>query len=122
MSREDAQSLSLPTGARSENVARTTVSERMLFSALRRIQRGELVLRYGDQEHRFGPGGSESLRAEVHVHDRALFSRLLTNGTIVPRSRTRMGSGTLPTSRQWFAYSCRIERCSTEWMAESLVS
>ena len=96
MNRENAPSLSIPTGSKSENLTRTTIPERVLFSALARMHRGELIIRYGDQEHRFGPGGVDALRAEIHVHDRSLFSRLLTGGTIGAAESYRDGEWETP--------------------------
>ena len=73
----------LPQGKSSrmgEKIARTA-----LFKVLGKLRVGALALHEGQQSYHFGtPGNPGEPQAEIHVHNPAVYARVLTGGSIAP--------------------------------------
>jgi len=85
----------LPSGKRArigEKIARTAI-----FKVLGGLRIGSLALHEGQQSYHFGtPGIPGEPQAEVHIHDPAVYSQVLTGGSIAPGEAYIQGRWTSP--------------------------
>jgi cyclopropane-fatty-acyl-phospholipid synthase len=72
------------------------IAESVVRSRLAALTTGSLVLRHGTDVARFGPGGADSPKAEITVHDGRLFAALALGGHVGAAEAYMDGHWTTP--------------------------
>ena len=74
-----SQTNTLPT---SRGFSLQGMAKKLVFQQLKRLHTGQLIINDGGVRHVFGEVGESSIRAELHVHDRACYVDIMTGGSI----------------------------------------
>ena len=74
------------------------VAKSILFSQLKKLSTGCIVIVEGDERHHFGEAlvTGDDLYAEMHVHDRACYADIVTGGSIGAAEAFMTGDWTTP--------------------------